>query len=479
MIRRLILVISYGITFLYHKVIGASERAFDTLYTAVGNLGGIYVKLIQFICLRTDIFVDNEKVRLLGFYDTVPQEPLDVQKILIRELGSEMVKQFATLETHPFASGTFGQVYRGTLVDGTDVVVKILRHGIQSKLRFDFLVMKIAATLFTFFYEQHFIDIKALLRDFERCTYKELDYQAEAKNGNYFYEMYRGHPYVVIPKTYENLTSKTVLVQDYIGGISLTDIIRNRNAYAGDLRPMIKQLSYELGIQGFTGDYFYADPHPGNIKILPGGKFAFIDFGIVGVSPKNRHTYYHIIKEMIATADNLDTRRISEGFLEWGAKGLSKHLDVLDRYFHNKKGKLRNLVVDKYSELLENYRERFRAIEAVQEENFAQMYLDIVRAGELLGVKIPEGMLTTMRTVAISKSWVMYLEPDYHCMREVYKEIVATVNRKYLINEDDLTPKSVGMEESIEMVLEWIGRVAEKDYAWYNEVRSSLGRGYA
>ncbi len=479
MIQRVVRVVSYGCRFLFYKAIGLSDRAFDTLYRAIGDLGGVYVKLIQFICLRTDIFADDQKIRLLGFYDTVPQDTLDVRAILKRELGDQSLKQFATLVREPFASGTFGQVYRGRLIDGTDVVVKILRPGLKTKLWFDFAVMHVATALFTLLYEQHLIDIKELLRDFKRSTYKELDYQQEAKNGNYFYEKYRGHPYVVIPKTYEHLTSKTVLVQDYIGGISVTDIIRNRNAYDGDLRLMIKQLSYELGIQGFTMNYFYADPHPGNIKLLSDGKFAFIDFGIVADSPKNRNTYYHIIKEMIATAENMDTRRISEEFLKWGAGGLSKTLDVLDSYFHNKKGKLHDLVIEKYASLLETYRQRFRAIEAVEEENFAQIYLDIVRAGELLGVKIPEGMLATMKTVATSKSWTSYLEPEYHCMREVYKEVLATVNQKYMINEDDLKPTSVGMEEAIEQVLEWLGRVAEKDFAWYNEVQSSLGRAYA
>ena len=479
MIARLFYVLSYGTRFLFYKAIGSHEKAFSIFNHALGVLGGIYVKLIQFICLRTDIFAEDEKIKLLGFFDTVPVEHLDVRAILKRELGDQSLGQFATLVREPFASGTFGQVYRGRLIDGTDVVVKVLRPNLKMKLLFDFMVMHIVMFFVTLFYEQHFIDLKEMLRDFERCTYLELDYQKEAKNGNYFYEKYKNHPHVVIPKTFEHLTSKTVLVQEYIGGISITDVIRNRNAYDGDLRPMIKELSYELGLQGFTMNYFYADPHPGNIKLLGDGKFAFIDFGIVGESPKNRNTYYHIIKEMIATADNMNTRKISEQFLEWGAAGLSKKLDVLDSYFHNKDRKLKDLVLDKYATLLENYRERFRSIEVVEEENFAQIYLDIVRAGELLGVKIPKGMLATMKTVATSKSWVSYIEPEYHCMREVYKEVVNSVNKKYLINEDDLEPKTVGMEEAVEQVLEWVSRVAEKDFAWYNEVRASLGKAYA
>lgn len=479
MIKRLGLVVSYGITILYQKGIGASQKILDTLYQAVSELGGIYVKLIQFICLRTDIFAEQDKIRFLSFYDTVTTEQLDVWEILTKELGKDVKNQFAALEIQPFASGTFGQVYRGKLVDGTDIVVKILRPGLKVKLAFDFLIMKIAALIFTLFYEQHLINVKDLLNEFKAFTYKELDYQEEAANAQYFYNLYRNHPYVVIPKTFLHLTTKTVLVQEYVGGIPVTEILKNRGVYSGNFKPVINRLAYELGIQGFTGSLFYADPHPGNIKIIPGDKFAFIDFGIVGVSPKNRRTYYNIVKEVMQSADTLNTKRIGENFLEWGAGGLSTYLSVLDAYFQGRNGKLRDLVIDKYSSLLENYRERFRIIEAVEEENFVKMYIDIIRAGELLGVKIPKGMLATMRTVAIFKSWVTYLDPEYHMMKDVYKEILSAVNQKYLINEDDLSPKRVGMEEAIENVLEWVTRIAEKDFAWYNAVRSSFGRLYA
>ncbi|HCM82037.1 MAG: hypothetical protein UW22_C0069G0006 [Candidatus Gottesmanbacteria bacterium GW2011_GWB1_44_11c] len=86
MIKRLTLVFSYGFTFLFQVGVGASHRAMDTLYQAISDLGGIYVKLIQFICLRTDIFAKNEKIRFLSFYDTVPLEQLNVWSVLIHEL---------------------------------------------------------------------------------------------------------------------------------------------------------------------------------------------------------------------------------------------------------------------------------------------------------------------------------------------------------------------------------------------------------
>ncbi len=156
-----------------------------------------------------------------------------------------------------------------------------------------------------------------------------------------------------------------------------------------------------------------------------------------------------------------------------------KHLMLIDGYMRGERGKLRDLVVDKYADLLDRYRERFREIEAVEEENFAKMYVDIIRAGELLGVRIPQGMLASMRTIAIYKSWVTYLDPDYHFMRDVYRDVLASINKKYMYNEDEVAVKPVILEEAVEDVLEWVSRIAEKDYPWYQSVSTQLGKLYA
>ena len=182
---------------------------------------------------------------------------------------------------------------------------------------------------------------------------------------------------------------------------------------------------------------------------------------------------------MLAKADELNTKQVGEEFLRWGAGGLYKHLILIDGYIQTKKGKLRDLVIDKYADLLDRYRERFREIEAVEEENFAKMYVDIIQAGELLGVKIPQGMLASMRTIAIYKSWVTYLDPDYHFMRDVYRDVLASINKKYMYNEDEVTVKPVILEEAVEDILEWVSRIAEKDYPWYQSVSAHLGKLYA
>lgn len=487
MIRRFFQVLSYVVIYLYLVAKKETHQTIDLIFSAVSNLGGLYVKLIQFICLRTDIFGEEEKMRFLSFYDAVPVQPLSVDTILKAQLGQGTLSQFMSITPTPFASGTFGQVYRATLTDGTDVVIKILRPGVRRKLFVDFMILKAAAFVFNLFHYQRIIDVHQLLREFEELTYRELDYTKEVQSAAYFYESYRNHPFVVIPKTFAHLSTSTVLVQEYIGGVPLTDLIVHRihstetnlRLTQEELRAFLRRMAYELGIQGMTQDIFYADPHPGNIKLMPGNRFAFIDFGIVGTSPPNRRTYYHIVELLLAHSGELDMKRIGTEFLQWGAGDFYKQAMAFDRYQGDKDRSLVHLITDKYAVLLESYRERFRQIEAVEEENFAKMYLEIIRAGELLGVKIPEGMLASMRTIAIYKSWASVIDPDYHYMRDVYRQILGAVDKKYIYNADEVSPKSMNMEEALEGVLEWVSRVAEKDYPWYYQVDKEIGNLYA
>lgn len=487
MIIRIAKIIKYLLQFIYYKNIRHSQAYNDVIYTAVKDLGGIYVKLLQFICLRADFFSDDQKIIFLGFYDEVPLEKIQINEILSRELGSEKLKNFISVEQVPFASGTFGQVYKARLSDKTDVVIKIKRKGLLLKLKADFFLLRIFIWIFNQFYYQRYIDINGLVKEFEANTYEELDYEKEAEHARYFYNIYVGHPYVFIPKTYTELTTQNILVQDYVGGITVTDLIRlkaegknqeyftiTQNDYHTDMLVVIRSIAYELGMQAFKHDIFYADPHPGNIKILPNNRYAFIDFGIVGISPKNRRNYYNIIKLMTDRAENFDMHGIGKEFLNWGALKFYKYIQLLDENFSIDDKKLTEVLLNKYVELLNTNKEKFREIELREKENFVQIYFDIIKTGQYLNVKIPEGMLASLKTVAIYKAWNNFLEPEYHHMRQTYQDIVQNLNECTLVNKDEIIEKNIELEDAIEAVLDWVGGVAESDVPFYNKLSSLL-----
>jgi predicted unusual protein kinase regulating ubiquinone biosynthesis (AarF/ABC1/UbiB family) len=485
MITRMYRLAKFFVRFFYQKTICQSDY-FEVVYQAVQELGGIYVKLVQFVSLKTDLFPDQEKIKFLSFYDQVASGNIKVEQILSEELGPEKMREFRSFEDRPFASGTFGQVYKGQLVDGTQVIIKIKRPNLYLKLKMDFLLLKFLALIFNLFYYQRVIDVRKLLREFEQMTYKELDYRTEAENAEFFRHVYQNHPVVFIPRTFTHFVTDRILVQEYVGGIAATDLIRwryqskidyrswlSRN-YHTDLIWIMKDIAYELARQGLYFDKYYADPHPGNIKILPNNRFAFVDFGIVGNSPKNKRNYYEIIKLLAQKAQDLDMKGLGKQFLEWGAADLFRSLKTLDDHFAQGKLNLTEAVINKYTQILEGKREKFREIERGDKENFAMMYLDIISAGEALTVTVPQGLLPLIRTVAVYKYWCGFLEPDLYYMREVYQRVLAGVDYNNLINEEYLKEKKVNLEGAIEKIFDWTCNLAESDWPLFNQLSNQL-----
>ncbi len=491
MIMRILKLLKYFSQVIYFKNYKKSDQYHEVIYNAVKDLGGVYIKLIQFVCLRTDVFPNDQKIKFLSFYDAVPSESLDVTRVLLKELGEKKAAQFNFVSDQPFASGTFGQVYHAQLINGKKVIIKMKRPHLRLKLLADFLVLKIAMRIFNLVYYQRIIDTVKLLKEFEHLTYKELDYITEAKNAQYFCEIYQNHPQVFIPETYPHLCSDNILTQEYVGGISLTDLIRYKETrlnkyynewliknYQTNMQDILRSLAYELAIQGLYYPYFYADPHPGNIKILPHNRYALIDFGIVGDSPGNKRNYYHIISLIIQKAQNLDMKSLGREFLKWGAGDFYKCIQTLDDYFGKNEGKLTHAITEKYQELLERKREKFRQIEVREQENFAKMYLDILQAGQNLQVRLPDGLLAMLRTIAIYKSWNEFLEPDLHHMRDTYKHLLNQVNVDSLINTEDIQRNPIEIEEAIEKVLDWTENVAEFDLPFYYKISRKLHQIY-
>jgi len=478
--KRLGLVLWYSGQLVIAKAFGQTARCYDIIYHAVEELGGVYVKLLQFTCLRTDIFPDEQKMQFLSFYDEVPIEFIDVSDILQKELGPAKMQEFTTITYEPFASGTFGQVYRAKLQDGTGVIIKIKRKDLVPKLRLDFFLLWFIARVVSILYDPKIVDVVGLVGEFKSSTYQELDYLAEVEHANYFYRVFHNHPHVFIPKTYRHLSSSQILTQEYVAGVSLTSLIRFRQEtgpdayrewlareYQTDIYTVIKNIAFDMGVGGLVADRFYADPHPGNIKILPNNRYALIDFGIIGVSPKNKRTYYNIVSQMIKHADAMDLAEVGKEFLKWGAGRLYRQVQVLDDHFSVGSAGLAETIAKRYEQMLEHHREKFRRIEETETENFVKLYLDIIQTGQLLGVKIPEGLLATMKSVAIYKSWVTFLEPKFHFMRDAYQRILSSVDGKKLVNADDVSSASGRVEEAIEGVLDWVGNIAEKDAPLY------------
>ncbi len=468
--------IRYVLQIMARKLVGRPIA--EIIFVAVTDFGGVYIKLIQFICLRTNVFSQEDKLRFLSFYDNAPVEPLDIIAYVTRALGREKAKQFASITPTPFASGTFGQVYRARLVSGADVIIKVKRPHLLPKLAYDFFILRLLTKMFTLLVEQTIIDLDATLAEFRESTYRELDYREEARNADSFYRSFRGHPRLFIPKTYIELCTHDLLVQEYVGGVAVTDLIRHNSRYPGIYRQWLKDhyhtdiftlfpsIAYDIAIQGLKRGIFYADPHPGNIKLLPGNRYAYIDFGIVGTSPPDAVLYYELLSSFSKKSAEMDMAKIGTSFLSWGASNLIERAHTFDEYFSPDGRSLTQLLVGKYTDILETKRDQFGAFD--EEENFAQLCFDIVSSGSILGVRVPPQFLTSLKTMIVFKSWVSYLEPHYHFMRNTYQRILRDVDPRTLVRSaQDSSPT---LESSLEAILTWVERMGESDFVFQRTI---------
>ncbi|CAN7077142.1 unnamed protein product [Brassica oleracea var. botrytis] len=244
----------------------------------VTSLGPAYIKLGQALSIRPDILSPAAMTELQKLCDKVPSFPDDVAMALIEEeLGKPWHEVYSELSPSPIAAASLGQVYKGRLKENGDLVaVKVQRPFVLETVTVDLFVIRNLGLFLRKFPQASFLDVVGLVDEWAARFFEELDYVNEGENGTYFAEkMKKDLPQVVVPKTYQNYTSRKVLTTQWIDGEKLSQSIESD---VGELVNVgvicyLKQL--------LDTGFFHADPHPGNMIRTPDGKLAILDFGLV------------------------------------------------------------------------------------------------------------------------------------------------------------------------------------------------------
>lgn len=247
------------------------------------KLGGLMIKMGQFLSTRADIMPPSFIAELEGLTDRVPPVPrVKAIDLLEEEWNTSYCDFLSNLSDKPVASASIGEVYKGTLQDGTEVAVKIQRPDIERILRADFRAMKLVIWLakrFTAFGKQ--IDLNLLYNEMVDTIGAELNFLQELRNGRSFADRFEAMSGVRFPVYYEELSTRRVLVMEWIEGARITDLafIDANGINRRELSERLFRLFLE---QVLDGGQFHADPHGGNIIIKPDGTIVLIDFGMVG-----------------------------------------------------------------------------------------------------------------------------------------------------------------------------------------------------
>ena len=462
----------------------------NLLYQAVQDLGGVYVKFMQFLCLRLEMFDDDVKIQFVKLYDQVDQEEMDVEEILFQELG-EKRQLLKEVEKTPFATGSFAQVYKAKLQDGRSVVVKVRRADQHQKVTFDFFLMTIVCRVILLLFDFEQIDLLQLFKEFKKTTFQELEYKLELQHAQYFFEQYRNHPQIVIPETFAELCTNNVLVQEYVQGIPLTQVITWKQQrtdyhtfleeqYGINLEMVFFSIATEVIRQHLTFDKFYGDSHPGNIILLPQNKFAFIDFGILDQTASDKKEYFTLMKTLGQPIEQLNEESMSQQFLKLGARSLYQSLEVIEKSLGQteQSSKLTDLIKAEYAQLIADCKDSLISQELEKREDLTGLVMQIAELGKKFQIQMPTGFFNVIRSSTMFKSFTSYLAPDYHYMRQVYRELAAEYEHVPL--SEKRQPRKFSFEESVETVMDWLSSIAEADLPLYLQIHGILeGKNYA
>lgn len=280
--------------------IEAFSRA-ERVRMAMEELGTTFIKMGQILSTRPDLLPVEFIKEFPKLQDSVPPFPFsDVKRIIENELKKPLESVFSSFDKHSLAAASIGQVHRARTVDDKEVAVKIQRPNIHKIIEVDLEIMLHLATLI----ERHLAgwDIHRptkIVREFARTLEKELDYGLEAAHMERFSVQCAGDPTVYVPMMYREISTARVLTMEYTGGVKVSDI--DRLEEEGLDRRKIAQTVFDLIMkQVFVHGFFHADPHPGNIFILPGNVICYLDFGMMGrINIKSRENFADLLISIV------------------------------------------------------------------------------------------------------------------------------------------------------------------------------------
>jgi predicted unusual protein kinase regulating ubiquinone biosynthesis (AarF/ABC1/UbiB family) len=266
------------------------------------RMGGVMIKVGQFLSSRLDILPPEITDTLADLQDEVPAESFaEIRQLAEQELGAPLSEKFEWFDENPLAAASLGQVHRARLrvdaereEDFTNVVVKVQRPNIAFIVAVDLSALKrVGKWLMVYRPISEHADVPALLREFSETVYEEIDYQKEAGNAETFFENFKDDKLVNVPRVIRSLSTLRVLTLEDVFAIKITDYeaITAAGIDRGEVARKLLDVYLE---QIFEDGFFHADPHPGNLFVTPlpptkGSKrktvrwqLTFVDFGMVG-----------------------------------------------------------------------------------------------------------------------------------------------------------------------------------------------------
>jgi predicted unusual protein kinase regulating ubiquinone biosynthesis (AarF/ABC1/UbiB family) len=224
-----------------------------------------------------------------------PMDPEASKSVIEEEFGRPVEQVFDKFEDEAIAAASIGQVHRAALPSGEPVAVKVQYPGVDAAVRSDLKNLSAMTKLSVAIAPN--LDPKEVTNEVRDRVLEELDYRREATNQAKFAELFAGHPFIVVPKVYQEYCKTRVITQEFIDGEPFLSALEWDQADKDRLAETVFRFFYG-SLNRFL--LFSADPHPGNYLLLPGGRVAFLDFGLVrAVDPGTLTLLLEVVQALI------------------------------------------------------------------------------------------------------------------------------------------------------------------------------------
>lgn len=355
------------------------------------ELGTTFIKLGQLASTRPDLVPPIISIELAKLQDNVPPFSYsEAAAVLEEELGAPVQQLFRTFDPVPMASASIGQVHRAVLPDGTEVAIKVQRPRLTALVETDLEILSDLARLA----DRHgnwsgSYRLVEIVEELGKGLLAELDYGVEASHLERFARMSTEMKHVRIPAVYREYSTKKVLTMEYIHGIRLSDSAQlKENGIDPSL--VAERLANIIFHQILVHGVFHADPHPGNIMVLPGARIALLDFGMVGrLSP---HTQKHFASFIIALRNK-------------SSKGVMRAIDQMGMIPEN---------VDRlklYADV-DEMREKYYKV-PLKEVRLGEMINDLFGVAFKHHIRIPSELTMVGKSILTTEGVVAELDPEF------------------------------------------------------------------
>ena len=393
----------------------------EVLRNILVELGPFYVKLGQILSTRPDILPPSYIKVLTALQANVP--PVfwtAVEELLLQELEKPLDTVFKTINHEPIAAGSIGQIHRGTLINGTEVAIKVKRPGIDRIVAQDIALIKGIAELVSLTEFGQNYDILKLTDEFVQAIKSELDFTQEGRHTERISQNLGTSSWfepkdLVVPQVYWEVSTKKILVLEWLNGKP----ILNANFSIPPTHKSIKKRKQEITTllfraffqQLYIDGFFHADPHPGNIFYLDDGRVAIIDCGMVGrLDPRTQQ----ILTELLLAIFDLDAQSCTQLTIELSESGQPTSLEKLKTDYER--------ILRKYYDL------------SIAQFNFSEVVYEILQIARQNKMKVPGNLGLYAKCLANLEGTARQFNPSVNLFDEI-KPLMTDLFRRQLVGD--------------------------------------------